>query len=93
MSHNQPDGYLAVPASGKEPVLVLHAWWGLNETIKAFCDRLARAGFTAFALDLYHGKIAATIPEAEALGSALDGKYLQAKAEIAEATRCTRRTF
>jgi len=88
MSHNQPDGYLAVPASGKgEPVLVLHAWWGLNETIKIFCNRLAESGCAAFAPDLYHGKVAVTIPEAEALGSALDGKYLQAKEEIAEATR------
>jgi carboxymethylenebutenolidase len=30
-------------------VLVLHAWWGLNDTMKAFCNRLAESGFTAFA--------------------------------------------
>jgi hypothetical protein len=34
MPHTQPDGYLAVPLSGKgNPMLVLHAWWGLNDTI------------------------------------------------------------
>jgi len=72
---------------GKGPgVLVLHAWWGLNDTMKAFCTRLANSGFVAFAPDLYHGKIADTIPDAEALGQALDANYLQAKAEIADAT-------
>src|SRR5512141_1491464 len=86
MPHAQPDGYLAVPPTGKGPgVLVLHAWWGLNDTIKAFCTRLAQAGFVAFAPDLYHGKVADTIPAAEALGKALDANYLQAKAEIAAA--------
>ena len=86
MTHPQPQGFLAVPPAGKGPgVLVLHAWWGLNDTIKAFCTRLADSGFVAFAPDLYHGKVADTIPDAEALGKALDANYLQAKAEIAEA--------
>lgn len=84
----QPDGYLALPATGKgKPVLILHAWWGLNDTIKAFCHRLAEAGFMAFAPDLYHGKVAETIAEAEALGGALDASHLQAKAEIVEAVK------
>lgn len=88
MTHPQPQGFLAVPPTGSGPgVLVLHAWWGLNETIKAFCTRLAAAGFVALAPDLYHGKIADTISDAEALGGALDANHFQAKAEIAEATR------
>lgn len=82
----QPEGFLAVPQGGAGPgVLVLHAWWGLNDTIRAFCTRLADAGFVAFAPDLYHGKIAVTIPEAEALAGALDADFAQAKAEIAAA--------
>jgi carboxymethylenebutenolidase len=82
----QPQGFLAVPPIGQGPgVLVLHAWWGLNDTIKAFCTRLAESGFVAFAPDLYHGKVADTFVEAEALGKALDANYLQAKAEIADA--------
>ena len=85
MTHPQPDGFLAPTGKGTG-VLVLHAWWGLNDTIKAFCTRLAKAGFVAFAPDLYHGKIAATIAEAETLVKALNANYLQAKAEIAEAT-------
>ncbi|MEX2029544.1 MAG: dienelactone hydrolase family protein [Anaerolineales bacterium] len=87
MTHPQPKGFLAAPPSGAGPgVLVLHAWWGLNETIKAFCTRLAETGFVAFAPDLYHGEVADNIADAEALGKALDGNFAQAKAEIAEAT-------
>jgi len=87
MTHSQPQGFLAVPPSGKGPgVLVLHAWWGLNDTMKAFCTRLAQSGFVAFAPDLYHGKVADNIADAETLGNALDANHLQAKAEIAEAT-------
>ncbi len=86
MTQPQPLGFLATPSSGNGPgVLVLHAWWGLNDTIKAFCTRLAESGFTAFAPDLYHGKVADTIPGAETLRDALDATHLQAKAEIAAA--------
>jgi carboxymethylenebutenolidase len=86
MSQTQPDGYLAMPAAGKgQPILVLHAWWGLNATIRAFCDRLAAEGFVVFAPDLYHGQVTDQIPEAEKLGGALDGKVDQARAEILEA--------
>jgi carboxymethylenebutenolidase len=88
MQNSQPDGYLATPSSGTGPdVLVLHAWWGLNDTIKAFCRRLAEAGFVTFAADMYHGKVADKIPDAEDLGKALDANHLQAEAEVAEAAR------
>jgi carboxymethylenebutenolidase len=87
MARPQPQGFLAVPPIGKGPgVLVLHAWWGLNDTMKAVCMRLAESGFIAFAPDLYHGKVADTIADAETLGKALDANHLQAKAEIVEAT-------
>ena len=88
MTHSQPLGFLTDPPTGQGPgVLVLHAWWGLNDTIKAFCTRLSRSGFVAFAPDLYHGKVADSIPAAEILGNALDANHLQAIAEISEATR------
>ena len=88
MTHSQPQGFLAVPPAGKGPgVLVLHAWWGLNDTMKTFCTRLAENGFVTFAPDLYHGKVADNIADAEALGSALDANHLQAKAEIVEAVK------
>jgi carboxymethylenebutenolidase len=87
MTHSQHQGFLAVPTTGTGPgVLVLHAWWGLNDTIKAFCMRLAESGFVAFAPDLYHGKVADNIADAETLGKALDTNHLRARAEIADAT-------
>ena len=84
MEHSQPLGYLATPPNGNGPgVLVLHAWWGLNDTIRAFCTRLAASGFVTFAPDLYHGRVTDTIPGAEALSTALDP--VGAKADIARA--------
>lgn len=72
-------GYLAVPPSGGGPgVLVLHAWWGLNPFFKDFCDRLAEAGFVAFAPDLYDGKVGAAIEEAQALIDARDDAAMTA---------------
>lgn len=90
MTSPAPDGYLAAPTTRVthgtvSAVLVLHAWWGLNETTKGLCRRLADAGFLAFAPDLYHGKVADTIEGAEALSQALDAG--QARADIAAAMR------
>ncbi|MBX3013948.1 MAG: dienelactone hydrolase family protein [Caldilineaceae bacterium] len=88
MTQTQPLGFLACPTTGTGPgVLVLHAWWGLNDTIKAVCTRLAAAGFVAFAPDLYHGQVADTIAGAEGLGQALDANQQQAQAEIVQAAR------
>ena len=81
-----PDGHLALPATGSgRPVLVLHAWWGLNDTMRAFCGRLADDGFAAFAPDLYHGRVTDTIPGAEGLSSELDPN--RARADVAEGGR------
>src|SRR5512143_1957776 len=88
MTRPQPQGLLAVPPTGQGPgILVLHAWWGLNDTMKTTCTRLADAGFVAFAPDLYHGKVADNIADAETLAKALGAKHLQANAEIAEAAK------
>src|SRR6195256_6848260 len=52
-------GYLATPAGGKGPgLLVIQEWWGLVGHIKKVCDRFAAEGFTALAPDMYHGKTA-----------------------------------
>lgn len=86
MTHSRPRGFLAVPASGEGPgVLALHAWWGLNDTVKAFCTQLADSGFVAFAPDLYRGKVADNIADAETLRDALLPNHLQAKGDVANA--------
>lgn len=71
------NAYLALPASGKGPgVLVLHAWWGLKPFFQQVCDHLAEQGFVALAPDLYHGPVAATIDEAKALMEAADSQAM-----------------
>lgn len=58
-------GYLAVPASGRGPgLVVVQEWWGLVDHIRDVCDRLAREGFTALAPDLYRGDSTADPGEA-----------------------------
>jgi len=59
------NAYLAAPEKGGSGILVLHAWWGLKPFFKQVCDQLAEHGYTALAPDLYQGKIATTIDEAE----------------------------
>ena len=70
-------GYLAGPEKPRGKVLVLHAWWGLNDFFKSFADRLASQGFLAFAPDLYDGPIAKSVEEAKALHSKVDNKRIE----------------
>lgn len=73
--------YLALPPAGSGPgVLVLHAWWGLTPVFRDLCERLAAAGFVALAPDLYGGRTAATIDEAEALIGTADVPAMRAAA-------------
>jgi len=66
-------GYLAKPASGKGPgVVVIQEWWGLNDNIKDVANRLAGEGFVALAPDLYHGKLASEPDEAGKLMMAMN---------------------
>jgi carboxymethylenebutenolidase len=61
----QTPGYLATPASGRGPgLVVIQEWWGLVPHIKDVADRFAAEGFVALAPDLYHGKTASEPDEA-----------------------------
>ncbi len=52
-------GYLALPAGGAGPgLLVIQEWWGLVQHIKNMADRYAARGFAVLAPDLYHGDVA-----------------------------------
>jgi carboxymethylenebutenolidase len=58
--------YLSLP-KGKPPfpaVVVIHEWWGLNEHIRFWADRLAADGYAALAVDLYEGKVATNSDDA-----------------------------
>jgi carboxymethylenebutenolidase len=71
--------YLAGDFSAGTPgVIVFHAWWGLNEDVLVYADRLAAAGFAVVAPDLFGGQVATTIEEAERLSGAADEAVVDA---------------
>jgi carboxymethylenebutenolidase len=57
---------------GAPGVVVLHAWWGLNDDVIAYADRLAAAGFAVVAPDMFAGQVASTIEDAERLSGAAE---------------------
>lgn len=57
---------------GRPAVIVLHEWWGMNAQIRGVVDRFAKAGYVAFAPDLYRGKVAETPEQAQELVAAGD---------------------
>ncbi len=62
-------GYIAYDDSkGKRPgILIVHEWWGYNDYAKNRAYMLAKAGYTALALDMYgSGKVAAHPDNAKA---------------------------
>lgn len=65
--------YACSPESGQGPgVVLLHAWWGLNEFARKTADRLAGEGFYVLAPDYLKGGVAETIAQAQALRSRMD---------------------
>jgi carboxymethylenebutenolidase len=77
--------YLSLPEGAKAPlpgVIIIHEWWGLNEHIMHWADRLAAEGYAALAVDLYGGKVATTREEAMATLKSVDATRA---AEVLEA--------
>ncbi|MEZ4465798.1 MAG: dienelactone hydrolase family protein [bacterium] len=67
--------YLSLPPGATAPVpgvVVIHEWWGLNDHIKHWADRLADDGYAALAVDLYGGRVATTPDEAMAAMKTVD---------------------
>src|SRR5512140_100180 len=52
-------------APARPGVLVLHPWWGLNQDVLDYADRLAAEGFAVAAPDLFGGRVETTIEGAE----------------------------
>jgi carboxymethylenebutenolidase len=76
--------YLSLPlAMGEEPVpsvLLVHEWWGLNDHVKLYADRLAAEGYATLAVDLYQGAVAKDADTAMAAMKSVDAT--QARATI-----------
>jgi carboxymethylenebutenolidase len=62
-----PGGYIARPAGvGPHPaVLLLHDRFGVNRTLRAFCDSLAASGYVAMAADMFRGEVTGDMGQAE----------------------------
>lgn len=57
-------------------VLLLHAWWGLSDDIRAYAKGLRDEGFTVETPDLYgEGRTADTIAGAEKLRDELESSW------------------
>jgi carboxymethylenebutenolidase len=65
-------------APGTPGVVLLHAWWGLNDDVVAYADRIAAAGFAVVAPDMFEGKIAETVDEADQVSGSSDEAAIQA---------------
>lgn len=65
-------GYLARPAAGSGPgLVVIQEWWGLTDHVADVVDRFATEGFVALAPDLYGGATTHDADEAGRLMSEL----------------------
>lgn len=61
------------PGESKKAVIVIQEWWGLNKHMESITARLAKTlNATAVCPDLYKGKVAETVNEANHLFSSLD---------------------
>jgi carboxymethylenebutenolidase len=65
-------GYLASAGEGSPGMILIQEWWGLKPHIKDIAERLASAGITALAPDLFRGRIASDADEASHLMNGLD---------------------
>ncbi|MGQ0598744.1 dienelactone hydrolase family protein [Aquabacterium sp.] len=65
-------GYLAEAGPGTPSVILIQEWWGLNEHIQNLADRMAAAGITTLAPDLYRGRLAHSADEASHMMTGLD---------------------
>jgi carboxymethylenebutenolidase len=77
-------GYLAVPAAGRGPgVVLVQEWWGIVPHNRSVADRLADAGFVTLAPDFFRGVQTTEPDEAGKLMMGL--QVAQAGADIAAA--------
>jgi len=58
-------GLLTLPKAGKGPaIMLLPAWWGLNDFFKNLSQRLSKNGYVVWTSDYYGDKYASSVREA-----------------------------
>lgn len=63
-------GHFVFPSDMIEPlpaVIIIHEWWGLDDTVREAADRLAAQGYIVLALDLFAGRTANDVAAARSL--------------------------
>jgi carboxymethylenebutenolidase len=81
--------YVRIPDDARAGVVVLHPWWGLNEDVIAYADRLAGDGFAVLAPDMFDGKVATEPDDAEKLAG--EGDAVAEPIALAAADELARR--
>jgi len=70
-------GLLTLPKSGKgSAIMLLPAWWGLNDFFRNLSTRLARNGYVVWTSDYYGDKHASSVKEAYKYKATLNQKVI-----------------
>lgn len=57
---------------GRPGIALFHAWWGLNDDVVAYGERLAALGCAVVAPDMFDGAVATSVDRAEELATGAD---------------------
>jgi len=63
-------GHFVFPADMVDPlpgVIVIHEWWGLDDSVRAMADRIAAEGYVVLAVDLFAGRSTRSPADARAM--------------------------
>jgi carboxymethylenebutenolidase len=76
-------GHMCYSQRSGPGVLVLHEFFGLQDSFKDYAGRLSDEGFTVLALDLYDGALAESVEDAIQLRDQLDAERTHLRLEAA----------
>lgn len=63
-------GHFVFPSDMVEPlpaIIVIHEWWGLNDTVREMAEKIAAEGYIVLAVDLFERRTAEDAPAARQL--------------------------
>lgn len=68
-------GYLSYPSAQEKAragVILIHAWWGLDQRMQSVAEQLAGQGYVVLAVDLFRGQVTRERPVAARLADIAD---------------------